>query len=132
MAAVTPKRSLPTAPKELSPEARKLWKDVNTEFVLRADELNILRQLVREMTLIEQLERAWEADPAALMPGSHNGTVANPILSEIRGHRNTLLSLWKSLGLRDAAEEASDGPMSRSASGRKAAMARWGQANRSA
>ena|SRR5690606_32405365 len=119
----------PPAPPGTSANARRVWRSVLADYDLRGDEIELLRHLVGEITLVETLEKAWKTAPEPLVRGSHGGTVANPILAEIRQHRAAVVALWKALRLPDVDEEPADQtghrPMSRSEAGRKAALARW-------
>lgn len=118
-------KKIPPAPAGSCTNGKKLWKSVLGDYELRGDEVEVLRQLVAEITIIESLEKAYGADPRPLVAGSHGGTIANPLLSEIRQHRSTALALWKSLKLPELEDSVSDrSPKSLSRLGNEA---RWGR-----
>ncbi|CAM3697012.1 hypothetical protein KIPE111705_20875 [Kibdelosporangium persicum] len=133
---MTDENVVPDAPGGISANALAMWTSVLTDYELRDDETEILRAVVRQVTLVEKLETALADSGEYLLPGSHGGWIANPLLGEIRMHRTTMMNLWKSLKLPN--EEPADEetsvirvtPMTRSEAGRKGADARW--ANRGA
>lgn len=87
-------------PKGLAPRGRKVWKEIVDGYELRADELDTLEDICREIDLIDKLEA--DLDGADLMvTGSQGQDVANPLISEIRQHRATKKSLWAGLKLPD-------------------------------
>lgn len=113
-----------TAPKGLGTKSRKLWRQITTEFALRADELRILEEACREVDTVERLQEAIDAEDFSLITrGSQGQDVANPLLGEIRQHRAILARLLAALRLPDAEEEAGQ---SRSSAARSLAQARWG------
>lgn len=116
------------APKNLGKEAKKLWKGVTETFDLSATELRILEDACREVDLIEKLEEAlW--DPANPQPltvrGSQGQPVANPLIQEIRQHRQVVKTLLGALKLPEEPAADQSGSGNRSTSAREAAMARW-------
>lgn len=121
-------RKPPRAPAGLAARGRKLWSETVTSFDLRSDEQAQLLELCRTMDTLERLESAVQG-AALLVEGSAGQMRANPLLGEIRGHRQVAVQLSRSLGLSDVAEEGDDGqplPTPRQARARRAAAARWG------
>jgi hypothetical protein len=111
-----------TAPTKLGAKARRLWNEITDNYELRADELRILEDACREVDLIERLEAAV-ADGDLIVDGSMKQPVANPLVQELRQHRQTLRSLLASVNLPD--DDADAPASSRSTSAREAAAARW-------
>lgn len=115
-----------TVPIGLTPKGRKFWHDVTSEHQLRVDELRILEDACREIDLIARLDAELRKKGSTLVVnGSMGQPVANPLVAEVRQHRNTLKGLLASLKLPDDPDEAKG--KSRSTSAREAAAARWGQ-----
>lgn len=112
------------APKGLSAAGRRLWRDITREYELRVDELRILGDACREADIIDTLEEGLVGAPLTVN-GSMGQPVANPLLAEVRQHRNVLKGLLGSLKLTDAAAGGTEAP--RSVSAREAAMQRWGR-----
>jgi hypothetical protein len=126
------------------PRAQQLWRDT---FELipaedwRPDEIELMRQLCEAMTDLAAIESAL-VGADLIMPGSHGGKIANPLLAERRQLRNLLLSIQKALKLPPidelTDEDDEDGnvlsfdeprrPMTRSESARIAARAKWDKA----
>jgi len=107
-------------PTGLGAKARKFWADVTSAFELRVDELRVLEDACREMALIDRMEKEQHGSPLTAK-GSMGQEVAAPLVQELRQHRSTLARLLLQLKLPDE-----DGEVSRSASARELAMARWG------
>src|SRR5690349_16945692 len=92
------------APVGLSRRARALWVSTTERYDLRDDELRILEDACREVGLIDQMESAIES--ADLMSvGSMGQPVVNPLLAEVRQHRNVLAALLRHLKLPDDSGE---------------------------
>ena len=117
-------QSHPPAPKGLSMEARRFWRDILKEFTLGPAELRILEDAVREIDLIEKMEAELEGADLVVY-GSRGQPVANPLAQEIRLHRGVLKQLLGALRLpEDESPDSWDG-ISASERARRAAMARW-------
>ncbi len=115
--------TLTPAPKGLGREARRLWRDTLKDFDLGPAELRLLEEACREVDLIEKIEA--ELDGADLVvTGSRHQPVANPLIQEVRQHRQTLRALLGALRLPDDEPDSWDG-LSSSQRARKAALARW-------
>lgn len=107
------------APTGLKPRSRKLWKTVTADYQLRADELDVLEDICREMDLIDALEIAMKNAPYTVR-GSQGQEVINPLVAELRQHRATKKSLWSLLKLPDD-EQAAPGINAQ----RKGGLSRW-------
>lgn len=102
-------------------QAETLWREVTGTYELRADELRILEDACREVDLVERLE--VELSKAELVvKGSMGQPVANPLVQEIRQHRQVVKGLLAALKLPDEDGSVSG---SRSSQARAAAQARW-------
>lgn len=126
MSDTTTTKRKPSRPKDLDKAGAKLWREIITsgKYELRPDEVRILEDACRQADLIDDLaEAAKDADK--LVAGSMGQLVINPLIAELRQHRNTLASLLGKLKLPDEADESS-GESPRSTSARKAAQSRWG------
>ncbi|MCK9496956.1 MAG: hypothetical protein M0R75_15900 [Dehalococcoidia bacterium] len=126
---MTIKHRPPTVPKGLAAKGagRKIWREITSRYRLRADELRILEDACREADLVDRLETAL-ADAPLTVNGSMGQPVANPLVQEVRQHRNTLKSLLSSLKLPD--DDATAAPNAGevlSTGARAAAAARWGR-----
>lgn len=109
------------SPPNLGDEALRIWSEITGTYRLRPDELRVLEDACREVDLIERLE--VEVRTGTLMvKGSQGQPVANPLVQEIRQHRQVVKSLLGTLKLPDEDGRQAEG---RSASARSAANARW-------
>ena len=108
-------------PAKLGVEARKVWDEISGTYALRPDELRILEDACRQVDLVERLEKALDGADL-IVKGSQGQPVANPLVAEIRQHRQVVKALLGSLKLPDEDGRAAE---SRSASARDAANARW-------
>lgn len=109
------------APRGLKAAGRKLWRDVTGKFELDVDEERLLEQACRELDLIARLDAAIDGDEFELtVEGSMGQQVTNPLLTEVRQHRNTFASLVGKLSL-----PSEDGAASASSSARALAQKRW-------
>lgn len=109
-----------TAPTKLGKSGRAMWADVTGTYQLRPDELRLLEDACREMDLVDRL--VAELDKASLVvEGSMGQPVTNPLVQEIRQHRQVIKSLLAAIKLPDESGEQG----SRSAQARDAAAARW-------
>lgn len=106
----------------------KLWSGITDKYDLRPDELRVLEEACREADLIDSMVVGMRARPL-MVKGSMGQPTVNPLLSEIRLHRQTLAALMRQLDLPDdpAGEGAGkgSGPGSRSSAARNLANARW-------
>ena len=110
-------------PAGLGTKARKVWTGTVESFELRPDELRVLEDACREIDLVEVLEKELgKASTQLLVKGSMGQPVANPLMQEIRQHRQVIARLLQSLKL-PAEDESAAQP--RSVSARQAADARW-------
>jgi hypothetical protein len=123
------------------PRAQDLWRDTFELIPVedwRPDEIELMRQLCQSMTDLAIVEDALNGADL-IMPGSHGGKIANPLLAERRQLRGLVLSIQKARKL-PPIDELSDEdeysenvipldeprrPMTRSESAKKAANARW-------
>lgn len=113
-------KSLPSV--TFGEKAQALWDQVNGPYQLRPDEVRILEDACREVDLIERLEDALAGAPLTVS-GSQGQPVANPLVSEIRQHRQVVKALLGSLKLPD--EDAARAPGDPSAAGRALVANRW-------
>jgi hypothetical protein len=113
------------APVGLSKRARAMWTATTTRYELRDDELRILEDACREVGLIDQMESALgSADLMSI--GSMGQPVVNPLLAEVRQHRNVLASLLRHLKLPD---DSGEGAVNQQ---RQAGQASWAARRRGA
>lgn len=110
-----------TRPANLGAEATQVWDEITGTYRLRPDELRILEEACREIELVDRLEEALK-DADLVVRGSQGQPVANPLVQEVRQHRQVVKSLLGSLKLPDEDGRQQE---SRSASARAAANARW-------
>lgn len=109
-------------PVGLTDAAAKVWVDITTKYVMRADELRILEDACFEMGLVDQMQAELSGSSMTVM-GSQGQQVPNPLLSEVRQHRAIVKTLIGSLKLPD--DGAGDSVGATSAAARAAANARW-------
>jgi len=114
-------QTLPRGPAGLKASGRKLWRGVVATFDLRDDELILLSAACRLADEATALEAMMETT-TALVFGSTGQVRPNPLYAEVRAHRLALGRLLAQLGLADAGETDAT---SRSAAGRRMAVARW-------
>lgn len=110
----------PYTPRNMGAVGLTFWKKVTKDYEFRHDELRILEDACRTMSLIAKLE-AGVAKTDLYMMGSQGQQVINPGISELRQQRNTLRSLLAALDL----PEESGEHVSRSVKARDAAKSRW-------
>lgn len=112
-----------SGPRFASADARELWSEATTTYVMAAHERLILKGACSALDKIAALED--ELDGADLMSkGSMGQDVANPLLGELRQTQAAFDRAMKQLALPDA--DGADAGASRSSSAREAANARWG------
>lgn len=102
-------------PEGLGVRASGLWVEVVDGYELRADEVELLTELVRTVDHIEQLMAA--ASPAVV-----DGQV-NPVVRELRFQRQELRHLAAALGLPDETGQTTSS--GNSVRARRAAETRW-------
>lgn len=112
----------PTAPADLGPKAKKIWREITRDFELNIVELRILEDYCREVDLIERLQDAV-ARGQLTVSGSMGQPVANELIKEIRQHRALLPRLVSALNL--PAEEGDEAGRA-TAGAREMARKRWG------
>jgi phage terminase small subunit len=109
-------------PPKLGAPGVRFWKDVVDRYQLRPDELRVLEQACRTLTLLDKMQKTLDKADSLTAVGSMGQPVMHPIVSELRQHRNTLRQLTNQLGLPD---EDDSRKTSRSAQARDAVNARW-------
>ena len=112
------------APAGMGERALNLWHSIADEYELRPDEYRILEDACRETALVDLLERELKGSDM-IMKGSMGQPVVNPLVSEIRQHRNVVKTLLSSLHLPDGASGEDTTVESRSSQARDAAKSRW-------
>ncbi len=96
----------PKAPTGSGPAGAKLWHAVVEEYELEQHELLLLREMVRTVDALDELEARVATD--GVMLGSSQGERAHPALVEARQQRITLARLQAALRLPAGEEEAGD------------------------
>lgn len=104
------------------PKAQSVWDDITGTYRLRPDELRILEDACREVDLVDRLEAALVGADLTVK-GSQGQPVANPLVQEIRQHRQVVKALLGSLKLPD--EDDARQPANPSAAGRALVASRW-------
>lgn len=107
------------APSGLAAKGKKTWKAITGTYELRADELDTLEDICREVDLISRLEESLDGADL-LTRGSQGQDVLNPLVAEVRQHRATKKALWASLKLPDDAAAPAVANQQR-----EAAQSRW-------
>lgn len=112
---------------------RALWKQIAgsghgpIKYILRADELQILAEACREVDLIADIDEEFRNDCRGfVVKGSTGQPTSNPLIQELRQHRQVLANLLSKLKLPDDVDEQG-GSETRSTQARSAAEARWGK-----
>jgi len=118
----------PKPPIDLEAHGCRFWTDVTGTYRLRVDELETLAQACREMDLIDELA-ASQRSRSNIAKGYNGQDVADPMISELRQHRITLLGHLKALKLPDvegrSAGKKGETSEDVSEKARSAARARW-------
>ena len=104
-----------------SEDAIAFWREAVEAYEFSIGERLILKQVVREIDMIERLQTEADKKDGLEVRGSQGQPVMAGQVAELRQHRAVLSSLLKQLGLGDTA--ATDAQNSIRA--RQAAMARW-------
>lgn len=119
----------PRAPAGLDRRGKALWRSVVDVYELRADELATLEEAARTLDTCARLD-AELATANLMIPGSTGQMRPNPLLAELRGHRQVLAQLLRLLNLADVVMPADgeDAPnlTPRQARAQHAARVRWG------
>jgi hypothetical protein len=110
-------------PPGLSAGGRRFWREIQSAYELRPDELVILEKAARTLDDLGRLEAAL-ASSAVLVAGSMGQERPNPLFGECRSARTVLAALLKQLAIPDPAAEKIQA-LARSANATKAARARW-------
>lgn len=94
-------------PAHLGSRGRRVWDFLTNECEPRPDELAVIHDLVQTLTLVDKID-AELAKPEVelLMPASHGGWQANPLVSERRQLAAAANALWKSLKIEDTEKPA--------------------------
>lgn len=119
-----------TVPDDLGVSGAKLWRSITNDYDLREDEVEILHSAARVRDTIDVLTEALTDQPLIVL-GSSRQPVVQPLLAERRFQEQALAGLLAKLKFHDSVETVttSDGKMTRSESGRKAANARWARSS---
>ncbi|GAA2567698.1 hypothetical protein [Pseudonocardia hydrocarbonoxydans] len=121
-----------SAPDDLGKSGIELWNSITDDYELRRDELEVLHAACRIRDQIDKLTEGIAGQPLTVL-GSQKNLVIHPLISERRYQEQALAGLLGKIKFHDSVETVTttvitDGPMSRSESGRKAARARWDRA----
>jgi hypothetical protein len=125
-----PSRMSARMPAGLESGGQRLWKGVTDGRNLRPDHLRTLLDACREADLIDDLQAAMKGQPKIVL-GSQRQQVINPLISEIRQHRATLISQLRNLELADSDTSAQDARRKATQGARALADARWNGKRRS-
>lgn len=115
---------LPSAPKDLQVEGRKLWRQAVDEFELNSVELTLLHQLCLTVDELAAMQRDL-AEMGSVVMGSRSQPRVNPLLGAIVAHRKLADQLAVALGLPLAGEAVG---RRRSAAAKQSVDARWRKA----
>lgn len=118
----------PSKPRGLGPDGAKLWRKVvdqltKDDLMLDARETRWLEDACREADIVARLEAAL-IDAPNMVKGSQGQPVINPMLTEVRQHRETIGRLLARLVMADTSTAAGRG-YDVSAAARHAARSRW-------
>lgn len=115
-------RAKPVAPGDLRAAGAQMWDDVTEDFTLGPDEVRALREACRTVDELDELRAALSGQPMTVQ-GSQGQPVANPLLAEVRRHRETLAKLLDALSLPAGDEDVGMSPTQKRA--QRAAQQRW-------
>ena len=118
-----PTRIAAPPPPGLGDAGTALWAEIAGKYDLRHDEARVLEAACRTADDLDRLQAALASQPV-MVPGSTGQERANPLFTEIRGHRTLLAKLVAQLGLPDDDDALVTAKQARSDMGRKAAFAR--------
>lgn len=113
-------------PTGLKTAGKKLWQETTKSYVLRQDELEILKGACAEADLIVRMEEELVGSSLTVL-GSQGQIVAHPLVQELRQHRATMAGLLRGLKLPDEGGAEAVGNQHRSA-----AQERWATRGQSA
>ena len=118
------------APRGLKPAGKRLWQQIEKDFDLEGtpEVAIVLEQAARTLDIVERLQAIVDDAPSLQVTGSRGQPAPLPELTELRQYRAQLASLLKQLPLEDEPDQTladAHRPMTRSESGKVAAMARW-------
>lgn len=117
MATTTPPRVLKTA-------GRKFWRDINSQYDLRADELRTLESACRALDMVDTLTKRWiDAGMPTMSTGSMGQQVEHPLLGSMDKFQKSFELYMKRLALPDAV--GGEKPNQQ----REAANTRWASAH---
>jgi hypothetical protein len=116
----------PDPPDGLAERGHAFWCAITGQWELRADELELLREIVRTVDMVETLAAVVAREGPTVMVA--NSLKTHPSMVELRQQRHLLGRMLGQLALVD--EDGSVLPSPLSARGRKAAQTRWGGPNR--
>jgi P27 family predicted phage terminase small subunit len=117
---MTTKRAL-TAPKQLGPAGKALWRRMTREFDFNGAEVELLKQLCDTIDEIAVLKRELDAT-GPMVSGSKGQPVLNPVFTQLASHRKVADQLTTALALPLEGEAVGQ---RRSARSKVAADARW-------
>ena len=113
------------APNSLATEGQRVWREVTSKYVLRADELVTLEDACAASDMIFALSAAWDEDGKPLTTkGSMGQQVIHPLIGEIRTQRAARNALFRQLKLPD--DPAGDAETNQH---RSAAQSKWSAAH---
>lgn len=115
----------PRMPSGLSSRAKRFWAALIDTYEFEPWETIAVEDVVREMTVVDRLQRIVDSSESTRVRGSQGQPVAIPELAELRQHRQVLSSLMKALKLPESEEATETKRASVSEQNRKAARARW-------
>jgi hypothetical protein len=113
-------------PRNLSGRGRRFYVTVTEKYRLRPDELELLLEACRVLTLVDTLHGECQAAPL-LTEGYRGAPRPNPLLLELRQQREVLRGLLRALKLPDP--PAARGTSTRQRAASHAARARWGSSD---
>lgn len=110
-------------PEGLGPAGSALWASIIDVYEIEPQESLYLAEACREADIVARLESAL-TDADVTVDGSRGNVRPNPLLTELRGHRDLLARLVARLRL--PSEDTDAAKAHTSAMARKAANTRWG------
>lgn len=108
-------------PENLGIDGNRLWDSITSEHDLTVNELVMLGQACQELDLIHDINEQIDLSQLRTT-GSQGQLVADPLVSELRQHRNTLTQLMKYLRFPEQVAAKSE-------SARASVNKRWGNRN---
>lgn len=114
----------PAPPADLDEAGRALWESIASEYEMNPAEIKLLAEAARSADELAMLRSGLHAADA-LVPGSRNQPVVNPLFEEIRAHRTVLLRVLAALKLPADDDQEPESWASKQA--REAAQERWRQ-----